>query len=173
MGFKISYVSNDSGITYKSETFEYISNQDVVLGVNNSANILGVSATAIAGAMAEEADSYYSRSWRDDVLDLYALSAVTVGSDAWQKLWFAISMGPESAASWKEFYATDLQTTRTHDDWESAYASYLGIDLFPVDGDADSELYKKVLNPVLMDVGPANFKIWTAIRLVKAGGCRS
>lgn len=96
-GLQVSYVLSGEGDTYRPDTLAYISGQGVSSGINTVASILGISATAIAGAMAEEADSYYRRSWRVDTLDQYALSAVAVGSDAWQKLWFAIKMGPDSA----------------------------------------------------------------------------
>lgn len=102
MDFKFSYVLSGEGDTYRPDTLAYISGQGVSSGINTVASILGISATAIAGAMAEEADSYYRRSWRVDTLDQYALSAVAVGSDAWQKLWFAIKMGPDSADAWRE-----------------------------------------------------------------------
>lgn len=93
MDFKFSYVLSGEGDTCRPDTLAYISGQGVSSGINTVASILGISATAIAGAMAEEAYSYYWRSWRDDTLDQYAL----------------------------------LQAVRTHEDWEIAYTTYLGI----------------------------------------------
>lgn len=158
MSFRVSFLSDGDGTTtYRSMTLDYLSGQN--LFVKDSAMMLGVSATAIAGAMAEEADSYFARMWRDDALDLFARSSITTISAAGMDFWPALLAGPEAVDLWKQFYAEELQTTRSHDEWEAAYAA--------ANGDTDSSLYQKVLNPVLMDVGSANFKVWTAIRLVK------
>ncbi|MDP1612945.1 MAG: VCBS domain-containing protein [Sulfuritalea sp.] len=157
--FKISYVPTGSGATYQSAALTYIAGANMPLFIKDAAQTLGISATAIAGAMVEEADSYYAHPVRDDVLDKYASSAIDPAV-AVVSLAAALAAGPYALATWVASNAYQLeQTRRTQAQWKADYAA--------VNGDIDSSSAQKLLHPVLMDAGPANFKIWTAIRLVK------
>ncbi|THF65233.1 hypothetical protein [Pseudothauera rhizosphaerae] len=62
MSFQISYFSTGKGIQYGSAALAYISGSSVSPHITNTANTLGVSATAIADAMTAGANSYYTHS---------------------------------------------------------------------------------------------------------------
>lgn len=66
----IAYFDVASKNSYKIEAFDYIAyfKKDI----SEIANILGVSSTAIAGALAEERDGYGSLGPVDFILDIYA-----------------------------------------------------------------------------------------------------
>ena len=65
----VTYLSGASNETYSGGAFNYIAAR--IDGINDAANALGISAGAIAGAMAEENTAY---GFLDTVLDKYARS---------------------------------------------------------------------------------------------------
>ena len=150
MSFKISYVSLGSGVTYGASALAYIAQSPIAVGINNAAQTLGISATAIAGAMVEEADAYYAHTWQDDALDKFAASSMTTLSGPGLLFWPALTAGPAATQLWLDANAGALQIGRTQASWEADYAA--------VNGDVDSSLLDKLNHPVLADVGPANFR---------------
>ena len=113
-------------------------------------------ANAIAGAMAEENAGYDY--FFDSVLDGYALSVLTCTDLA--------SITPVAlAGGWTGTMLGILNeavlmntTSRSHEEWKYLYST-LAEDKKP-------DHYEKIVNPVLIDVGKANIKIHTAIRLL-------
>lgn len=66
---QIAYFSlNVTPISYDTSAIAYIGTERQRQQINDMANLLGVSATAIAGAMAEENNAF---DWRDALLDWY------------------------------------------------------------------------------------------------------
>jgi len=123
--------------------------------INNAANALNVSATAIAGAMAEESNGYWNDETINFLSDKYALSGADPSAVAADVLLY----GPVLALA--KFAAQGAFGTRTHEQWAADYAA-VGGDT----GYAPSTM-DKILHPVYMDLGYGNFKMSTAIRLVQ------
>lgn len=150
----ITYLKNATEEKYNESALQYISERssDVI----ETARILGISAGAIAGAMAEENTAYDNY---DYALDLYAKSDIdpVVASVT---LPVALAGGPVTVAAWLTLYAAELfGTTRTHEEWQALYEKAKSFTGIPSKED-------KILNPALIDSGPANFKIATAIDMV-------
>jgi hypothetical protein len=104
----ITYLKNATEEKYNESALQYISERssDVI----ETARILGISAGAIAGAMAEENTAYDNY---DYALDLYAKSDIdpVVASVT---LPVALAGGPVTVAAWLTLYAAELfGTTRT------------------------------------------------------------
>ncbi|MDZ4098124.1 MAG: hypothetical protein U1E13_05415 [Methylophilaceae bacterium] len=157
MTTSVSYLSGAVDEVYGTQALGYISG--LQLAINAAASNIGISASAIGGAMAEEAAAYYGRKAIDDFLDQYALSGIDPETAA-ASLAVALAAGPLGMAVWASYYAIELATTtRTHAEWVADYAV--------VDGDVNPDALDKLAHPVLMDVGAANFKIYTAITLVR------
>ncbi len=150
----VTYFTNATNETYSDESLDYITGFESI--INNISTILGVSAGAIAGAIAEENTAY---SYGDQALDLYAKSSIDADEVA-EGLLTAIAEGPAAVSIWvAENTVQLLGTTRTHEEW---FADYQAVkDLSGVPGRLD-----KLLHPALIDVAPANFKISTAINLI-------
>ena len=156
MTTNVSYLLAATNQTYRSEALRYI--EDQAIQINRAAGNIGVSAGAIAGAMAEESHSYFDNTWLQDALDRYALSGISP-SVASVSLVTALTAGPAATYAWM-VGATILppETRRTQAEWEADYAA--------VSADQNPTLLDKVLHPVLIDAGRGNVKIATAITLV-------
>lgn len=139
---------------------------DYVLGeklhIENVVAKLGIPiGTAIAGAMAEENNDYHKSSIdtsKNYLSDQYALSG----------------LGPAAAAQFAQDFAQRGEAyallhlgysafvgTRTNDEWVALYNTYKNNP-----PPAVPSRWDKFANPILMDVGQANFKIATAIDLL-------
>ncbi len=128
--------------------------------INPAAAILGISAAAIAGAMAEENHDYAHTSAKEllnDSLDQYAKSGVSPVVFAAEVSLYGL---PVALANFAVQFATG---TRSHAEWAADYDAIGGAagDI----GHVPSEL-DKALHPVYIDLGHANFKMSTAIRLL-------
>ncbi|MEN6587219.1 MAG: calcium-binding protein, partial [Sulfuricella sp.] len=118
------------------------------------AQLLGVSAGAIAGAMAEENHAYANSKFLNDSLDKYALSGVS-------PVQFAVDVATLGLPVTLGKHAVEYQlSTRTHAEFAADYAVAGGM------ADEPYSDVEKVLHPVLVDMGPANIKLATAIRLI-------
>ena len=121
-----TYLNGATNETYSLQAFSYISNQRIKKSIISTSNILGISAGAIAGAMAEENTAY---DFVDEVLDAYAKS----GFDplvALETLPQAIAGGAIQVSMWMATHAGQLGTKRTHAEWQAYYAaaqSYQGV----------------------------------------------
>jgi len=149
----ITYLKEATNETYNDSAFQYIFNRSG--DIKDVAAALNISAGAIAGAMAEENTAY---GFDDNLLDVYAKSGIdpTTAADS---LLAAIAGGPVGVAAWLTINAAQLATTRTHEQWQAYYEAAKAFTGIPSKKD-------KVLNPALIDSGPANIKISTAIGLV-------
>ncbi len=116
-----TYLNSAANKEYSAEAFKYIGDQNsATLGyiIDQVSTVIGISAGAIAGAMAEENTAYGNGDW---VLDQFV-------------------------------------DYLTHDQLKEDYEF--------VDGDANPDLLDKLVHRTLIDAGPANIKVYTAIRLV-------
>lgn len=75
----IYYLSGTSSQAYSEKAFAYIHEKEQIKNINKFANLFGISATAIAGAMAEESHSYYAQQTKHDEVDEYALHRYYLG----------------------------------------------------------------------------------------------
>ena len=66
-------------MTYRNQAFSYVATQ--AQQIKDTASVLGISAMAIAGAMAEEHDSMLSRLSSQLALDAYAAEQLKIGSE--------------------------------------------------------------------------------------------
>ena len=105
--------------------------------------------------MAEENTAYNSL---DIGLDIYAKSAVDPAVAA-VTLPAAIALGAPGMTAWLAANAASLVLNRSHEEWLAEYNSVAGFTGAPSEAD-------KILHPSLIDAGPGNFKIKTAIDLV-------
>lgn len=133
---------------------DYVKRQKTI--ITKASNDLGVSqiSNAIAGAMAEENNGYIEREWREVPLDKYALSGLTAADLVGISLVAGLE-GPMVAIV--AAAVAVCTTTRTHQEWEALYAK---------GNDESHSTYEKITNPVLLDIGKANIKMYTAIRLL-------
>ena len=76
MTTSVSYLASAGDQTYSQNAWDYISLNSRKALIIDAASNIGISAGAIAGAMAEEATAYYDRQTFDDLLDQYALSGI-------------------------------------------------------------------------------------------------
>ena len=70
---KLRYMYSATNETYKDSAFAYISQERARASISLTSTILGISAGAIAGAMAEENTAY---DWSDEAFDIYARSGM-------------------------------------------------------------------------------------------------
>ena len=152
---KLRYMYSATNETYKDSAFAYISQERARASISLTSTILGISAGAIAGAMAEENTAY---DWSDEAFDIYARSGMDP-TEAAVTLLPAIAAGPHEISRWLAEHADKLATRRTHEEWKRLYDEAKLFSGKPTGLD-------KVLNPVLNDAGLGNFKIATAIDLV-------
>ncbi len=130
MTITINFLSSATNEHYAPQALAYVGSGDQRPVILDTATKLGISAGAIAGAMAEENTAYLQNKAINDGLDDYALGRLPT------------------------------QTPWTHDQWLTDY-NLVGGDTGAIASEAD-----KLRNPVLIDMGQANFKMTTAIRLV-------
>ncbi len=152
---KVVYLSSAVNETYSKNAFDYI--KFFQGQINSIAQTIGISAGAIAGAMAEENTAY---GFGDIALDKYAISGFKP-DEAGSSLLDAIAGGPLAVAAWEVANAEKLATDRTHAEWQTLYAAAKSFSGAPSATD-------KLKNPALIDSGLGNFKISTAIDLVIA-----
>jgi len=69
----VTYLNGATNETYSAGAFDYV--RTLKIKINETARILGISAGAIAGAMAEENSAY---DFSDEALDKYARSGLDV-----------------------------------------------------------------------------------------------
>ena len=159
---KVLYLDSATNEEYTDGAFSYI--EEAANRIKRIAGIVGISAAAVAGAMAEENSAY---DYKDKLLDIYARSAMnpytTIAS-----LPNAFSR-PENAAIW---IATNIAvlnyTRRSHTEWVSLYnRSQRNSDIKLGVLDKTVNNSRKIFNPVLIDAGLGNFKIRTAISLIQ------
>jgi len=155
----ISYFTQGATTTtYSSGVLSYVSSTDPLQPnktvIEDVSDKLGVSRTAIAGAMAEENHAYVTESWQA-WYDLYALSDLGPGT-------LAVAAAAYVVGGWTAAMAVvtvDALDTRDHADWAELYAAVAGQD----------RIYtpeEKLLNPMLGDLGKGNVNMLTAIRLL-------
>ncbi|TAL44897.1 MAG: hypothetical protein EPN89_13170, partial [Methylovulum sp.] len=168
---KIAYYSQGATLeTYAAAAIGYVASNDAA--IKNAANDLGMPEikTAIAGAMAEENHSYETKSWQKP-LDNYALSDVTKDDLVAAGLVFDVNL-PEAVlldvlfANVAGVIALLVQSqfpgvfgTRSHAEWQALYEQVKGTDSKPASLD-------RIANPVLLDLGPGNIQMRTAIQLI-------
>ncbi|WP_417585648.1 calcium-binding protein [Pelagibacterium sp.] len=148
----VTYLKSVTSGVYSDEAFGYIA--AMTEHILEASEILSISAGAIAGAMIEENHAYGAE---DALLDWYAVSniASSANREAFRE---AYDHGPSEAEAWL-VANTDVATPfRTHEQWKADFET--------VQADAKPSRLDKILHPSLIDVGPANFKIATAIGLV-------
>ena len=137
----IYYLAGAVSRTYPDTALDWIRTQRA--SISTVASRLGISTGAIAGAMAEEYTSYRSEIKKQVPLDYYAMYAVS-----------ALPTFPVPVI-------TSVKR-RTHDDYRADY-DYVGLH----EGyDAGDPLYK-LAHVVQIDVGQGNFRISTAITLLR------
>lgn len=151
---KLRYMYSATNETYKDSAFTFI--RDAKEAIDFAAQTTGISAGAIAGAMAEENTAY---DWKDDLLDRYAKSRMLSSLGA--ATLPLVMDGPERDAAevWLSTYHAELATERSHAEWQDLYREAREFQGKPT-------LMDKILNPALIDAGPGNFKIATAIDLI-------
>lgn len=150
--------------SYSNGALAYVDTQKGF--IEDAADMLGMPAimTAIAGAMAEENDSY-GKDFGDETINLlsdyFALSAADPTQFFNRVMQFSDwKIGLAVAAA--EFGVDLLPgTRRTHAQWQALYAQVNG------QPDLGHGPLDKILNPVLMDMGQGNVKMATAIRLIE------
>ncbi|MCO2921469.1 hypothetical protein FA256_33990, partial [Pseudomonas aeruginosa] len=71
-----AYLSSSSDSIYSPNSLGWISSKDQLDAIKLTASALKISAAAIAGAMAEESNSYFQSEIFQKLLDDYAISGV-------------------------------------------------------------------------------------------------
>ncbi|MBZ0093103.1 MAG: hypothetical protein K8F27_12905, partial [Sulfuricellaceae bacterium] len=156
MTISVAYFTNNTiNRNYDARAFGYIAEPNIIQpAILNAAQSLGISAAAIAGAMAEENHAYLQEETLQKGLDFYAKSNASPQaflSDVTQYgLVFALAKLPVNFAL----------GNRSHAEWAADYAAIQST------ADDPHGLTDKLLHPSLIDLGPANFKMATAIRLL-------
>ncbi len=148
----VTYLDEAATDQYDSVAFDYIQSLINAPAIRDTAAILGISAGAIAGAMAEENHSYIDDQWLNDRLDDYGLS----GIDPVTFAALAVVVGPDAALA-----AAIFSGERTHEEWAADYDAIGG------DAGSSADSLDKLLHPVNIDLGSANFKMSTAIRMIQ------
>lgn len=148
-----SYLAGTVDQVYNPASFAWLDSEKQQEAISLVVSKLGVSAGALVGAMAEENTSYLASETSQSFFDDYALSSLDPIAFA-----AALAIGVPTAEA---LVAVALRIPRTH---EQFLADYEALRLA---GDLDAHEYlDKVLHPVLADLGPANFKLATAITLL-------
>ncbi|MGH8601370.1 MAG: calcium-binding protein, partial [Gammaproteobacteria bacterium] len=111
-------------------------------------------------AMAEENTSYLAGETLQSLLDKYALSSLDPVAFA-----AALAIGIQAAEA---LVAVALIIPRTHEQFLADYEALLAADQLDEHGPE-----AKVLHPALVDMGPGNFKLATAITLLNDYLCNS
>ncbi|WP_392564380.1 hypothetical protein RHO13_02120 [Orbus wheelerorum] len=147
----VNSLKSAANTVYSAEAFAYI--KGLKSEINDIASILGISAGAIAGAIVEERHAY---STFDYLLDKYATLNYVAGQH----------IDPPNAltdvGSWIKNNLNKKASKRTHQDWADSYQWAKENDKIY----AHPSKTEKILNPILIDAGPANFRIAVAIDMV-------
>jgi hypothetical protein len=151
------YLSGATNETYSSDAVEYITQQEGF--ITEASAVAGVSAGAIAGAMAEENAAY---DWKDQILDRYAVLAIgqDLGLTPLDLIKLALNQGFEQANEWLLTYLPSVATGNSHELWLADY------EVVEQAVDVNPGILDKLRHPTLIDAGHGNIKIATAIRLV-------
>lgn len=149
----VMYLVGATNENYGTDAIAYVG--QFAETINEVAAQLGISAGAVAGAMAEERQAYDSM---DSTLDKYAQSGFDP-NEALATLPEALEGGGAGVLVWAGTHAAQLVTTRTHEQWQALFGAAQMFVGKPSNID-------KVLNPALIDVGLGNFKISTAIDII-------
>lgn len=104
----VIYLSTATNEIYSDGALSYI--EDRKKDITDAASIIGISAGAIAGAMAEEDTAF---GFTDKILDLYARSGMDP-TEAALTLPLAIAAGPAALSAWQVAHLAQLATTRKH-----------------------------------------------------------
>ncbi|MBX5732388.1 hypothetical protein ISD83_30605 [Pseudomonas aeruginosa] len=152
-----AYLSSSSDSIYSPNSLGWISSKDQLDAIKLTASALKISAAAIAGAMAEESNSYFQSEIFQKLLDDYAISGVDP-----EKIFADVSdLGVLGVVN--KYAAEFYLSRRTHqeflDDYEYLYDNK-GLD--------EHGAVAKIRHPVLVDLGRGNFKLATAITLLRA-----
>jgi len=150
---------------YDAESYAWLSSARQRLAIQNVASTLGVSAAAIAGGMAEENTAYRNPDipLLQPFLDKYAASDVLFDEAVIDVINAGIVDGPRGVilSGLLTVLSTQFEMAgrRTHEEFNALYESLT---------DADASGYvAKIRNPILLDLGPTNFKFATAIGLLR------
>ncbi|WP_292556451.1 calcium-binding protein [Methylobacter sp.] len=167
---KITYLTIDVQTEiYDPEVYTYVTSQVNIKAIDLVFDNLGISKTSVAGAMVEENDGYgqslLDTNYIKNLLsDYYALSAADPAQFTARMSEFQDPLVGLSTAA-LEFGVNLLpDARRTHTKWAALYAQVKDQPDTGLDG------VDKFLNPVLMDMGKANIKLATAIRLIEEHG---
>lgn len=150
MTINVSYLGSSANTGYDQGALDYVA--DLLQGIDVTAATVGVSSLAIAGALAEENNDYDLRDWG---LDLYAQYNVDA-SLIFTKILLPFMPLPSSIHK------------RTHDEIKASYDALSERQIADyISGKERTGAIDKLTNPVLVDIGPANFKVLAAIHLVR------
>ena len=144
------YLAGAAKGTYKASAIQLLSKESS--NIKDIAVILNISAAAIGGALAEENNAY---GIGDKLLDFYADNGIPTT----YALKALLTYNPIDADDSLVQILLDILTESSHDKWLDDYnyaESFSGIP-----GKMD-----KLLHPALIDIGPGNFKIQTAISML-------
>lgn len=115
----ISYFTSTSREKYSTQALDYIGNEALQkLNISNAADKIGISAGAIAGAMAEENNDYWLRLTVNQLSDDYALSGADPSVFAADVALFGFNVALTKFA-WQLTFGT-----RTHAQWAADYFSF-------------------------------------------------
>lgn len=152
------YIDNFADRNYSSKAIFWL--EDQKQNIKNSSEIVKISKGSIAGMMAEERNEYLEKETLNYLADYYTNIKLTQTE---QEQVNTLVAGPE-AALLKYISSLPSRPPPTHEDWVNQLAK---VDsLFP-DPDYVPGYVDKIRYPILMDVGYGNFRIRTAIRLMK------
>ncbi|OHC29764.1 MAG: hypothetical protein A2Y50_04540 [Pseudomonadales bacterium RIFCSPLOWO2_12_59_9] len=155
-----SYLGGTVDQIYNPASFDWLNTLEQQEAIKIAVDVLGVSAGALVGAMAEENTSYLASETSQSLFDDYALSSLDPAAFA-----AALLIGIPTA---EILVAVALINPRTHEQFLADYEALRAADQLDEHG-----LDAKVLHPALADLGPANFKLATAITLLNDYLCSS
>ena len=69
MAITTTYLTSTANLIYSANAFAYVGSEPQRVDIQDFASILGISAGAIPGAMAEESHAYNERRGLDDIRD--------------------------------------------------------------------------------------------------------
>ncbi|MFB8828252.1 hypothetical protein ACE0DR_00355 [Azotobacter sp. CWF10] len=158
---KVAYLLESADGIYSGKALAWVADPLLAYAVINTSSILDISAGAVAGAMAEEGSAYYEDEFWQSLLDKYALSGVSPEE----------FMNDVRLYGWHNAFLVNqikfISTFRTHAEISADY-EWLK---FNIDENGDPMLdahdkLDKIKHPALIDLGPGNFKLATAIALL-------
>ena len=147
--------------TYPGQSFEWI--KSLKAPIARIAELIGVSSGSIAGILAEERKDYLSNEttqWTADKIAQYD----NYGSIAAELLAYAANAADLTSLA-AYLAAIPSGSARTHEFWVKEIAEVEAA--FAEDPDRIPSTSEKLKHPSLIDVGWGNFRISTAVRLLK------